>query len=205
MSICFVRSNPSFVTIVNFNNLFVRAFIMSMSSSSSSSLPSSALSNCDVLQVKRLSENAIVPKRGSPLSAGYDLSSAEETVIPAGGKGIVKTDLSIACPVGTYGRIAPRSGLAVKKFIDVGAGVVDADYRGPVGIVLFNFGSNDFHVQPGDRIAQLILEKVCMADVMEVDELTDTVRGEGGFGSTGISEKRQRTISPPPTDDLPSN
>ena len=198
MSFCFVRSNPSFVTIVNFNNLFVRAFIMSMSSSSSA--------RSDVLQVKRLSENAIVPTRGSPLSAGYDLSSAEETIIPAGGKGIVKTDLSIACPEGTYGRIAPRSGLAVKKFIDVGAGVVDADYRGPVGVVLFNFGPNDFIVQPGDRIAQLILEQICMADVIEVDELTDTVRGAGGFGSTGVSDKRQRTISPaPPTNDNPSN
>ena len=158
-----------------------------------------------MLQVKRLSENAIVPTRGSPLSAGYDLSSAEETVIPAGGKGIVKTDLSIACPEGTYGRIAPRSGLAVKKFIDVGAGVVDADYRGPVGVVLFNFGKQDFVVQPGDRIAQLILEQVCMADVMEVDELTDTVRGAGGFGSTGVSDKRQRTISPTPNNDNPSN
>jgi deoxyuridine 5''-triphosphate nucleotidohydrolase (dut) len=138
------------------------------------------------LQVKKLSENAIVPTRGSPLSAGFDLSSAEHTVIKAGGKGIVKTDLSIACPLGTYARIAPRSGLAVKKFIDVGAGVVDADYRGPVGVVLFNFGEEDFVVEKGDRIAQLILEKVSMAETLEVGDLSDTARGEGGFGSTGI-------------------
>eukprot|EP00560_Eucampia_antarctica_P009016 CAMPEP_0197828268 /NCGR_PEP_ID=MMETSP1437-20131217/4877_1 /TAXON_ID=49252 ORGANISM="Eucampia antarctica, Strain CCMP1452" /NCGR_SAMPLE_ID=MMETSP1437 /ASSEMBLY_ACC=CAM_ASM_001096 /LENGTH=177 /DNA_ID=CAMNT_0043429433 /DNA_START=105 /DNA_END=638 /DNA_ORIENTATION=+ len=156
-----------------------------------------------VLQVKRLSENAIIPSRGSPMSAGFDLSSAEHTVIPAGGKGIVKTDLSIACPTGTYGRIAPRSGLAVKKFIDVGAGVVDADYRGPVGVVLFNFGADDFTVQPGDRIAQLILEKICMYEAMEVDELSETVRGAGGFGSTGI--KKQRTVSPPISTDEPTS
>jgi deoxyuridine 5'-triphosphate nucleotidohydrolase len=120
------------------------------------------------LQVKRLSENAIIPTRGSPNAAGFDLSSAEDTVVQAGRVGIVKTDLSIACPGGTYARIAPRSGLAVKKFIDVGAGVVDADYRGPIGVVLFNFGADDFIVEKGDRIAQLILEKISMAEVVEV-------------------------------------
>merc|ERR1712127_568412 len=102
------------------------------------------------------------------------------------GKGIVKTDLSIACPIGTYARIAPRSGLAVKKFIDVGAGVVDADYRGPVGVVLFNFGEDDFHVKVGDRVAQLILERISMAETKEVSDLDETQRGEGGFGSTGV-------------------
>jgi dUTP pyrophosphatase len=78
----------------------------------------------------------------------------------------------------------------VKKFIDVGAGVIDADYRGPVGVVLFNFGSNDFKVERGDRIAQLILEKISMADLLEVDELSVTDRGEGGFGSTGVKKLR---------------
>ena len=125
-------------------------------------------------------------------------------VIPAGGRGVVKTDLCIACPAGTYARIAPRSGLAVKKGIDVGAGVVDADYRGNVGVVLFNLGTDDFVVDVGDRIAQLILEKVNMAPVVEVEELTETERGAGGFGSTGVKEsdsqtaKKQRTISPMP-------
>lgn len=146
------------------------------------------------LQVKFLSENAVMPKRGSPDSAGFDLSSAEGVVIKSGQRGLVKTDLSIACPHGTYARIAPRSGLAVKKFIDVGAGVVDADYRGPLGVVLFNFGTEDFVVEQGDRIAQLILEKVCMADAVQVEKLMETERGEGGFGSTGI--KKQKTVSP---------
>ena len=82
---------------------------------------------------------------------------------------------------------APRSGLAVKKHIDVGAGVVDADYRGNVGVVLFNFSDEDFAVAPGDRIAQMILEKVDMAEVEEVEDLPDTARGAGGFGSTGVS------------------
>ena len=154
----------------------------------------SSSTNVPILEVKKLSADAIVPSRGSPFSAGHDLSSAENTVIKAGGKGIVKTDLSIACPDGTYGRIAPRSGLAVKKFIDVGAGVVDSDYRGPVGVVLFNFGDEDFVVNRGDRVAQLILEKVSMVEAVIVDELTETERGAGGFGSTGI--KKKRTVSP---------
>ena len=134
----------------------------------------------------------------------FQLQLSYFQVIPAGGRGVVKTDISIACPAGTYARIAPRSGLAVKKGIDVGAGVVDADYRGNVGVVLFNFGTEDFTVDVGDRIAQLILEKVNMAPVVEVEELTETERGAGGFGSTGVKEsdapqaKKQRTISPMP-------
>jgi dUTP pyrophosphatase len=138
------------------------------------------------LQVKKLSESAILPIRGSEWAAGYDLSAAQAMTIPAGKRGIVPTDLSIACPAGTYGRIAPRSGLTVKMGIHVGAGVVDADYRGPVGVVLFNLGDDDFHITPGDRIAQLILEQIVMAPVEEVNELDDTVRGSSGFGSTGV-------------------
>jgi dUTP pyrophosphatase len=152
------------------------------------------------LQVKKLSDSAILPVRGSEWAAGYDLSASQATTIPAGGRGIVATDLSIACPAGTYGRIAPRSGLTVKKGIHVGAGVVDADYRGPVGVVLFNLGTEDLEVKPGDRIAQLILESIVMAPVEEVDELDATVRGSGGFGSTGVEgipdSKKQCTISP---------
>ena len=109
-------------------------------------------------------------------------------VVPAGDKAMVPTDLAIAVPAGTYGRVAPRSGLAAKNFIDVGAGVVDADYRGNVNVILFNFGKTDFVVKRGDRIAQLILEKICNdAVLVECDTLDDTERNVGGFGSTGVS------------------
>ena len=87
--------------------------------------------------------------------------------------------------------LAPRSGLALKNFIDTGAGVVDYDYRGNVGVILFNHGESDFEVKRGDRIAQLILERICMADAVEVDELSETVRGAGGFGSTGVSSDKK--------------
>ncbi|CDH53381.1 dutpase putaive [Lichtheimia corymbifera JMRC:FSU:9682] len=137
------------------------------------------------LAVKRLSENAKLPTRGSAIAAGYDLYSAANTVIPAQGKVIVPTDLSIAVPEGCYGRIAPRSGLASKHFLDTGAGVIDADYRGPVGVLMFNFATTDYEVKQGDRIAQLILERIYTPEVVEVNELDDTERGAGGFGSTG--------------------
>ena len=103
------------------------------------------------LYVQRLSEAAVLPKRGSALAAGWDLAAAKACVVPAKGRAIVATDLSIATPEDCYARIAPRSGLAVKKFIDVGAGVVDQDYRGPVGVVLFNYALDDavrFYLTP---------------------------------------------------------
>ncbi|KAL4566355.1 hypothetical protein LXL04_030469 [Taraxacum kok-saghyz] len=139
-----------------------------------------------LFKVKKLSEKAILPARGSSLAAGYDLSSATDTKVPARGKALVPTDLSIAVPEGTYARIAPRSGLAWKHSIDVGAGVVDADYRGPVGVILFNHSDTDLEVKAGDRIAQLIIQKIITPEVMEVDDLDSTVRGAGGFGSTGV-------------------
>ncbi|WWD22902.1 hypothetical protein CI109_107397 [Kwoniella shandongensis] len=139
----------------------------------------------NTLLVKKLSSDATTPTRGSALSAGYDLYSAEQAVVPARGKALIDLQLSIAVPEGTYGRVAPRSGLASKHSIDTGAGVIDADYRGPVKVLLFNYSDVDFSVQKGDRIAQLILEKVILAPIEVVEDLDATDRGSGGFGSTG--------------------
>lgn len=147
------------------------------------------------LQVKKLSERASLPVRGSAYAAGYDLMSAEDKIVPAKGKALVFTDISISIPVGTYGRIAPRSGLASKNFIDIGAGVIDCDYRGNVGVLLFNFSEVDFSVKQGDRIAQLIVEKIEMLPVEEVETLEATVRGEGGFGSTGIKKIKEESTA----------
>ena len=136
------------------------------------------------LQVVKLSENATPPTRGSPLAAGYDLYSAEDTSVPARGKTLVKTDLQIRVPRGTYGRVAPRSSLAWKSHIDIGAGVVDEDYRGNVGVVMFNHGDTEFVVKKGDRIAQLVCEKIAYPKLEILKTLDNTERGEGGFGST---------------------
>jgi len=137
------------------------------------------------LLIKRLSEKAKLPTRGSALAAGYDLYSAEKKVVPAHGKALIDTQLSIAVPPGTYGRVAPRSGLASKFMIDTGAGVVDADYRGVVFVLLFNHSDKDFQVEEGDRIAQIIIERIYTPKVQEVDDLEATVRGANGWGSTG--------------------
>jgi dUTP pyrophosphatase len=138
-----------------------------------------------MLLVQKLVEDARLPVRGSELAAGYDLYASENSVIHAKSRSTVATGIAIRVPHGTYGRIAPRSGLAVKKGIDIGAGVIDEDYTGHVMVVVFNHGDDDFEVQQGDRIAQLILEKIETPEVQEVDTLETTTRGRGGFGSTG--------------------
>ncbi|KAI1334761.1 deoxyuridine 5'-triphosphate nucleotidohydrolase [Xylariaceae sp. FL0016] len=139
------------------------------------------------LMIKKLSDKAKLPTRGSAFAAGYDIYAAKETVIPARGKALVDTDIAIAVPAGTYGRIAPRSGLASKHFIDTGAGVIDADYRGQVKVLLFNHADTDFSVAEGDRVAQLVIERIYTPEVREVAELDASVRGAGGFGSTGTN------------------
>ncbi|KAM5173192.1 deoxyuridine 5'-triphosphate nucleotidohydrolase, mitochondrial [Mantella aurantiaca] len=141
--------------------------------------------SCPVLRFARLSDNAYTPTRGSSKAAGYDLYSAYDYVIAPHDKAIVKTDIQICVPNGCYGRVAPRSGLAAKHFIDVGAGVIDEDYRGNVGVVLFNFGKESFKVNKGDRVAQLICEQILYPELEEVKTLDETERGAGGFGSTG--------------------
>ena len=144
--------------------------------------------DCGYLYIKKLRNSAAIPKRATKDAAGYDIASVEETVVPAKGRTVVKTGLSIAIPDGCYGRIAPRSGLAVKKFIDIGAGVIDADYRGEIGVVMFNHSDEDLKVKQGDRIAQLILEKISTPEVKETVDLSSTVRGSQGFGSSGLEK-----------------
>lgn len=138
------------------------------------------------LLVKKLVDSARAPTRGSAFAAGYDVYAAKETVIPSKGKAMVDTGIAIAVPEGTYGRIAPRSGLASKHFIDTGAGVIDADYRGEVKVLLFNHSDVDFPIKEGDRVAQLVLERIYTPEVSVVEELEESVRGAGGFGSTGV-------------------
>ncbi|KAF4555983.1 Deoxyuridine 5'-triphosphate nucleotidohydrolase [Elsinoe fawcettii] len=137
------------------------------------------------LQIQLLSPTAKPPTRGSAFAAGYDLYASRAATIPSRGRTLVDTDIAIAVPEGTYGRVAPRSGLAVKHGIDTGAGVIDADYRGPVKVLLFNLSEEAFEVNEGDRIAQLIVEKIYTPEVAVVEKLSESVRGAGGFGSTG--------------------
>tara|TARA_Y100000389_G_scaffold68608_2_gene65092 strand:- start:12465 stop:12890 length:426 start_codon:yes stop_codon:yes gene_type:complete len=138
------------------------------------------------LKVKKLAYDAIVPTRGSDGAVGYDLYSSEDAVVPnQAGRALVGTGITVVLPPGVYGRVAPRSGLAVKHCINVGAGVIDPDYTGEIKVVLFNHGLNDFEIKKGDRIAQLVLERCETPPIEEINIVEDTDRGSGGFGSTG--------------------
>lgn len=141
--------------------------------------------NNNMLQIKLNFDDAKVPERGSAESAGYDLYSYETIRILPGQTQLYDTGISFKVPVGTYGRIAPRSGMS-KKGLMVNAGVIDRDYTGPVKIMLHNLSSDAYTVNKNDRIAQLILEKIKTPAISIVDNLDDTQRGSGGFGSTGI-------------------
>ncbi len=138
------------------------------------------------LSIKKLNACATLPTRGSAFAAGYDLYAAEDAVVKAWNKSLVSTCIAVAVPHGYYGRIAPRSGLAVKHNIGINAGVIDSDYRGHVKVLLINHGKDEHNVSAGDKIAQLILEKIATPEVLEVDDLEGTVRGNAGFGSTGV-------------------
>lgn len=138
------------------------------------------------LLVRQLCKNAIIPKRATNGSAGYDLASVCKYVIQPGNKETISTGLSIRVPEGTYGRLAPRSGLAVKHCIDVLAGVVDRDYKEEVKVILINHSKEPFNIEIGDRVAQLVVECIKTPDVEIVDMFPplDSTR-VGGFGSTG--------------------
>ena len=136
------------------------------------------------LLVCLLSENAKMPSRTNE-SAGYDLSASESVVVPARGMAIIPTGLALTVPSGTYGRIAPRSGLSCKH-TSIGAGVIDRDYTGEIKIVFFNHADSALKIAAGDRVAQLILEMHKICPVMCVESLTSTARGTHGFGSSGV-------------------
>lgn len=129
-----------------------------------------------------------IPTRGSEHAAGWDLYASENVVVPKNGKAIIPTGIYIAIPTGYYGRVAPRSGMSWKKHTDIAAGVIDSDYRGAIGVVMFNHSSEDLQINVHDRVAQLIIEKINMSPLKEVDymDLDKTERGEGAYGSTGI-------------------
>ena len=141
----------------------------------------------NTLKIKKTDKNAIIPTRGTKYSAGYDLYSCEEGVIEANNMGKINIGLSLIIPNNFYGRIAPRSGLTLKNKLNVGAGVVDSDYRGNISVILFNHSNENFEYKIGDRVAQLIIEKIALLDIEEINELDKTDRGENGFGSTGVS------------------
>lgn len=139
------------------------------------------------MKVKLLTSTAKPPVRGSEFAAGFDLCADEDILIPARKRRITSTGIAAKLPPNCFGRIAPRSGLALKNGIDVLAGVIDEDYRGEIKVILYNSDGTHFQVNKGDRIAQLLIQTYHKPVVEIVDELDETARGEGGFGSTGVA------------------
>jgi dUTP diphosphatase len=137
------------------------------------------------LRFKKLDSKAVLPTRGSPSAAGLDLYSIETVCLHSNQRLLVRTGLAVAIPEGFYGRLAPRSGLATKNGLDVLAGVIDSDYRGEIQCLLYNTSNEPVELPAETRICQLIIEKIITPDPVLADDLTNTVRGSGGFGSTG--------------------
>ncbi len=145
-----------------------------------------------ILKVKRLIKDASVPSYHHRGDAGMDLAAAETITISPGEVKLVKTGIAIELPEGTEAQIRPRSGLALKHGITVlnSPGTIDQDYRGEIGVILINHSDSPFNVETGSRIAQLVVKPVLFVQVSEVNELSETIRGSDGFGSTGVGIKK---------------
>jgi dUTP pyrophosphatase len=141
------------------------------------------------VEFKKLRPDAVVPKYMTDGAAGLDLAAALDApiTIGPGHRAMISTGLAVAIPPGFEGSVRPRSGLAHKHGITLvnSPGTIDHDYRGTVAVIVINHGNEPFTVEPGMRIAQMVIAPVAQAEVVEVEELSETARGAGGFGSTG--------------------
>lgn len=141
-----------------------------------------------IVKIKLINENGHIPVRATSESAGFDIYSSEDTVIESGEYKAVSTGFSMEMKSGMEAQIRPRSGLAAKHGITVlnSPGTIDSDYRGEVKILLINHSRECFNIKKGERIAQMIFSKVIDVNIIQSENLNSSVRGEGGFGSTGI-------------------
>lgn len=139
------------------------------------------------VKIKKIKDNAIIPKYAHQGDAGVDLYSIEDYLLKPSERVLVSTGIKISIPKGYEAQIRPKSGLALNHGISIvnTPGTIDADYRGEIGIITINLGKEDFKIEKGKKIAQMIFNKVEEAEFEEVEELENTTRGEGGFGSTG--------------------
>ncbi|WP_394951585.1 dUTP diphosphatase [uncultured Helicobacter sp.] len=143
------------------------------------------------INIKKLHPNAIIPQYQTAFSAGFDLHSLDSHILRAGERALIPTGLAFEIESHYEVQVRPRSGLALKNGISVlnTPGTIDSDYRGEIKVLLINHSSEDFVIESGDRIAQGVVCKVYQAEFEEVEVLSDSQRGEGGFGSSGVREK----------------
>ena len=141
------------------------------------------------VKFRRIDPSAELPTYAHPGDAGMDIRSIEDLTIAPGARALVHTGLVMILPPGYEAQVRPRSGLALKNGVTVlnTPGTIDEGYRGEVGVILVNFGSEPFKVEKGAKIAQMVIAPCTRAEIVETDEVDDTVRGTGGFGSSGLS------------------
>lgn len=139
-----------------------------------------------LIKFQKISDEAVIPHYAHQGDAGMDIFSAEETIIKSGERKNIRTGVKMEIPDGFVGLIWDKSGLALKNGIKTMAGVIDSGYRGEIGIVLANLSEQDYKIEKGQKIAQMLIQKVERAEIEEARELSETKGGEGGFGSTGL-------------------
>ncbi|MBT3836208.1 dUTP diphosphatase [Candidatus Woesearchaeota archaeon] len=139
------------------------------------------------IKIKKLHQDAVVPKYPKEHDAGMDFYASESLVLQPGERRLVPTGISMAIPQGFVGLIWDKSGIATKHGLKTMAGVIDAGYRGEIRILVHNLSNEEYVVEKGNKVAQMLIQSVEQREVMEVSELDETDRGEGGFGSTGIN------------------
>jgi len=142
------------------------------------------------IKIKKSNDKAILPEKQTHGASGYDLFACVEdpVILKSGARALIPTGLVLEIPLGMEGQVRPRSGLAFKHGITIlnAPGTIDSDYRGELGVILVNLSENDFQIEQGMRIAQIIFQQVPEVLLTETVDLTETSRGKGGFGSTGV-------------------
>lgn len=148
------------------------------------------------LKFKKLREDAVAPSYASEGDAGMDLRALDGVTLKPGEHAVIKTGIAFELPENTVGFVCSRSGLAAKHgvFVLNAPGVIDSGYRGDVGVILKNSGDTDFVVEAGDRIAQFVIQEFISVKLVEAEEISESARGEGGFGSTGVREAATVTV-----------
>lgn len=137
------------------------------------------------VRIKKVRDDAIVPRYGRPGDAGFDFYSREDVILQPQEQHIFETGIAMAIPEGTVGLVWDRSGMAAKNGVKTMAGVLDHTFRGEIGLVLVNVTKKPYEVKKGDRIAQMLIQPIYTAEISVVDELDSTVRSDGRFGSSG--------------------
>lgn len=137
------------------------------------------------IKFKKLSKEAVMPTKAHPTDAGFDLYSSVTVTIPSGERMLIPTEVAMEIPKGYFGAVVGRSGNTIKRGLLVMTGIIDAGYRGPIGIMAYNLSNEDITIRQGEKASQIVIIPILGCKMIESDELSQSDRGENGYGSTG--------------------